>query len=91
MFEFCFTINGQRHCFRVPAMIDRSVIKVPPPNNYPPFELAAAVLLLVEAAPHSELAKQLTGVANSFIHQVQAGLPKGVELHRAQAGQTVAG
>jgi hypothetical protein len=83
MFEFCITIGGQRHCFQVPAMIEPSVIKRPPPNNYPPFELAAAVLLLVEAAPQSELAKQLSGVANSFIRQVQAGLPKGVELERA--------
>ena len=83
MFEFCFTIAGHRHCFEVPAMIDRSVIKRPPPNNMPPFELAAAVLLLVEAAPHSELAKELSGVANGFIRQVQAGLPKGVELERA--------
>jgi hypothetical protein len=63
MFEFCITIGGQRHCFEIPAMIDRSVIKRPPPNNMPPFELAAAVLLLVEAAPHSELAKQLSGGA----------------------------
>jgi hypothetical protein len=57
----------------------------------PPFELAAAVLLLIEAAPHSQTREQLSGVAHSFIRQIQAGLPKGVELEQVQAGKAVAG
>ena len=85
MFEFCITIQGVRHCFPVPTLIEKRAIKPPPPNNYPPFELAVSVLMLVEAVPSSEFSKQLTDVATRFIQQVQKDLPKGVELHQANA------
>jgi hypothetical protein len=87
MFEICITIAGQKHCFPVPTLIDQNVIRRPPPNNYPPFELAVSVLMLVQAVPASELTKQLTQVATSFIQQVQKDLPKGVEIVPAKAHQ----
>ncbi len=90
MYQFCITIAGRRHCFPVPSLIDRGVIKPPPPNNYPPFELAIAVLDLVSVVPNSELSKQLTEVATNFIHQVQKGLPQGVELVQEKAAMKAA-
>ena len=80
MHQFCFTVNGQRHCFDVPTLIDQQFIRKPPINNYPPFELAVSVLQLVAAVPHSELSAELTNVAQRFINQVKGGMPKGVEL-----------
>ena len=61
-------------------MIDKNLIRRPPPNNMPPFELAVAVLTLVEEVPSSDLSKELTQVATRFIQQLQKELPKGVEL-----------
>jgi hypothetical protein len=90
MYEFCITIGGVRRCFPVPTLIDRNVIHRPPPNNYPPFDLAVSVLLLTEAAGPSELSKQLNEVANAFIKQVQKELPKGVELMQTQAQEAQA-
>ena len=80
MFEFCINIGGVRHCFPVPTLIDQNVIRRPPPNNYPPFELAVSVLMLTQVVPASALSKQLNEVAHSFIQQLQKDLPKGVEL-----------
>lgn len=90
MYQFCITIAGKRHCFPVPTLIDREVIKRPPPNNFPPFELAIAVLDLVSVAPNSELSKQLTEVATHFLQQVQKGLPQGVELVQEKAASKAA-
>ncbi len=82
--HFCININGQRHCFEIPVLINRFQIKPPPPNNYPPFELALAVQELLSVVrpltPNSPLVKQLDEVSSKFINEVQAGLPKGVEF-----------
>jgi hypothetical protein len=85
MYQICVQIGGKRHCFPLPTLIDQSVIRRPPPNNMPPFELALSVLLLVEAVPSSDLSKELTQVATRFIQQVQKDLPKGVEVVEAKA------
>jgi hypothetical protein len=90
MYQFCITIGGKRHCFPVPSLIDRDVIKRPPPNNYPPFELAIAVLDLVSVVPNSELSKQLTEVATQFIQQVQKGLPQGIQLVQERSASKAA-
>ena len=84
MYEFCFTINGIRHCFELPLLIDRSVIKRPPPNNFPQLELAATVLQLVEVVGNNEFSKSLAAVATRYIEDVQKALPKGVELMKMQ-------
>jgi hypothetical protein len=88
MWEFCFTINGKRHCFRIPVLIP-DIPHRPVPGNYPELELAIAVLQLVKviqpAAKDSQLTKQLSEVAKGFIQQVQKGLPQGVELKQMQA------
>jgi hypothetical protein len=89
MYQFCFTVNGHRHCFDVPTLIDQHLIRVPPPNNYPPFELAVSVLMLVDAVPPSELSAELSKVAQRYIQHVAKGLPAGIELHPAvQTGHT---
>lgn len=80
MYKICITINGQMHCFAVPSLIDRSAILRPGPNNFPPLELAIAVLELVQAVPESELSQSLTQLAAGFIERVRAGLPAGVDL-----------
>lgn len=80
MFQFCFEIGGQRHCFDVPTLIDKNVIKRPPPNNLPPFDLAVSVLLLIEAVPHSELSAELSQVANRYIQHLAKGLPNNIAL-----------
>jgi hypothetical protein len=90
MYQFCITIGGKKHCFPVPSLIDRALIKRPPPQNFPPFELAVAVLDLVSVVPNSELSKQLAEVATHFIQQVQKGLPQGVELVQEQAASKAA-
>ncbi len=90
MHQFCFTINGERHCFDVPTLIDQQFIHKPPINNLPPFELAVSVLLLVEAVPHSALSAELSQVAQRYIQQVKNGLPKGVELVAAQQAERTA-
>ena len=84
MFEFCMNIGGVRHCFPVPTLIDPNVIRIPKPHNYPPFELAVSVLMLVQAVPASELSKQLSEAAHGFINQLKRELPKGVELVHSQ-------
>jgi hypothetical protein len=85
MYQFCITIHGVRHCFEVPLLVDRSLIKKPPPNNYPPFELAATVLELVDVVGPSDFSKELAAVATRFMANVQSGLPTGVELTKSQA------
>jgi hypothetical protein len=80
MYQLCINIGGTRHCFPLPSLIDPIHIHVPPPNNYPPFELAIAVLQLVNVVPESELSKELSQVATRFIHQVQKQLPQGTEI-----------
>ena len=90
MYQFCFTIGGKRRCFDVPTLIDKNVIRRPPPNNYPPFDLAVSVILLTEAVPQSELSKQLREVATSFVQQVQKDLPKDIELVESKERATQA-
>ena len=90
MYKFCITIHGERHCFDIPLLIDKSVIKRPPPNNYPAFDLAATVLVLTEAVPKSDLSVQLAQVASNYVNQVKAGLPKGVELTQVKESSATA-
>ena len=90
MYKFCITIHGKRHCFDVPALIDKSVIKRPPPQNYPPFDLAVSVLMLTEAVPKSEFSTELARLATKFIDDVKAGLPKGVELTQVKESSAAA-
>ncbi|HZQ17866.1 MAG TPA: hypothetical protein VFA90_04020 [Terriglobales bacterium] len=80
MYELCVNIGGTRHCFPLPSLIDTAHIRIPKPTNYPPFELAIAVLQLVDAVPDSELSRELSKVANGFIEQVKRELPSGTEL-----------
>ena len=80
MSEFCFTINGVRHCFPLPMLVDPGHIRRPPPNNMPPLELAVTVLELVKVAGDSELARELTSAANRYVEVLQRQLPKGVEI-----------
>jgi len=85
MYQLCVNIGGKRHCFPLPSLINRGQIHIPPPNNYPPFELAISVLELVNAVPDSELSKELLQVANRFIQQVKKDLPQGTELVASEA------
>ncbi len=87
MYQFCFMINGVRHCFDVPTLIDQQLIRKPPPNNLPPFELAVSVLLLVDAVPHSEFSNELRNVAQRYIQQIKNEMPKGVELVSAKQAE----
>jgi len=80
MYQICVTIAGRRHCFPAPTLILKEQIKRPPPNNLPPFELAASVLMLVESVPKSELSTQLTEVATRYINDLQKQLPAGVGI-----------
>jgi hypothetical protein len=80
MYQLCVNIGGIKHCFPLPSLIDTSHIHIPKPTNYPPFELAIAVLQLVDAIPDSELSRELSKVANKFIEQVRNELPSGTEL-----------
>lgn len=80
MYQLCVNIGGTKHCFPLPSLIDPNHIHIPHPTNYPPFELAIAVLQLVNAVPNSELSKELSQVATRFIEQVRKGLPAGTEL-----------
>lgn len=80
MYELCINIGGHKHCFPVPSLIDVTKIHIPKPTNYPPFELAIAVLQLAQVIPPSELSKELSAVATRFIQNVQKELPQGVEL-----------
>jgi len=89
-YQICFQIGGKKHCFPVPTLVDQSVIHRPPPNNFPPFELAVSVLDLVQAVPTSELSKELTQVATRFIQETQKDLPKGVELVETKARRQTA-
>jgi hypothetical protein len=76
----CITIEGKRHCFPVPLLVDSSAIRRPHPNNLPPFELAATVLELVRVVGPSDLSSQLSEVALRYIKGLQAQLPEGVEI-----------
>jgi hypothetical protein len=90
MYELCINIGGQKHCFPVPSLIDITKIHIPKPTNYPPFELAIAVLQLTEAIPASELSKELATVATRFIQNVQKELPQGVELTQERTAKKAA-
>ena len=89
MYQFCFMVNGVHHCFDVPVLVNPVNIHVPPPNNYPPFELAASVMMLVDAVPHSELSAELSQVAERYIAQVAKGLPEGIELRSNRQARSV--
>jgi len=84
MWEICIRIHGRLHCFPVPELVQNIHIPGQGPVNFPEFELAAAVLKLVDAVgpitKGSALTKQLAEVATSFIQQVQKGVPEGVEI-----------
>ena len=88
--KICITIAGKKHCFDVPLLVDLSAFKRPPPNNFPPFELAATVLEIVRVAGRSELSKELSNVATRYIENLQKQLPKDVEIVTAEhtAAQT---
>ena len=78
--QICFTIAGVRHCIDIPLLVDFKHVKPPPPNNFPELDLALTVLELVKIVKPSDLAKQFTETATAFVTQVQAQLPKGVEI-----------
>jgi hypothetical protein len=82
--KMCMTINGKRHCFDIPELVNQDYFHRPPPPNYPELELAATILQLVEhikpAAHDTEFTKSLTELSTRFIQKVREGLPKGVEL-----------
>jgi hypothetical protein len=82
--RICITFAGKKHCFDIPLLVDRSVIKRPPPNNIPQLELAATVLEMVRVVGPSELSKELSGVASRYIANLQTQLPKGVEIQTAE-------
>ena len=77
--RICFKIAGKRICIQIPLLVV-GPIKPPPPNNYPPFELAATVLEMVRVVGTSELSKQLSDVVTRYIGTVQKQLPDGVEI-----------
>jgi hypothetical protein len=77
--RICITIAGKRICINVPLLVV-GPIHPPPPNNYPPFELAATVLEMVHVAGPSELSKQLSEVVTRYIGNLQKQLPQGVEI-----------
>jgi hypothetical protein len=83
--RICFTFHGVRHCFDVPLLIDKNVLHVPPPQNFPELELAVTVLELVNHVKgqvrDTPLTKALTQASSQFIQQVKQELPQGVELH----------
>ena len=87
MWTICFEIDGKRHCFEVPLLIDRPVHR-PPPENLPQLELAVTVLecaRVVKAVDGpSPLTNQLSEVATQYIQQLQNSLPKGVSLNQAE-------
>lgn len=89
---FCVTINGQRHCFEIPLLVELSHIRKPDPGNYPALDLAFTVNELLRVvqplAPNSSIVRGLAEVSGKFIREVQAGLPKGVELVHDQAVQS---
>jgi hypothetical protein len=84
MHRFCYTINGQKHCFDIPELVDLAHIHGPGPVNFPQLELAVTVVGLVDAIEktgrNSEFGAKLLEVSNAFIHNVRTGLPKGVEI-----------
>ena len=77
--KICFTIAGRRICITIPLLVV-GPLKPPPPNNFPPFELAATVLEMVRVAGPSELSKQLSEVVTRYIGETQKQLPQGVEI-----------
>ena len=94
MQEICLyvTINGERHCFPIPVLIDRFPKR--PDPNYVDLELAVTILQLVEDVKpqvrDAELTRSLTQTCTRFIQQVQNGLPQGVELSAHRQAEKVA-
>jgi hypothetical protein len=83
--KICIIINGKKHCFDVPLLVDRDIFKrPPPPENFPELELAATVLEMVHFVGASELSKQLSDVATRYIGNLQKQLPKDVEIETAE-------
>ena len=80
MYEFCIQIGGQRHCFRVPLLVDFTHFHHPPPNNLPPLELAATVAELATRVSGSDLSKELLSVVTRYVATLQQQLPKGVNI-----------
>jgi hypothetical protein len=86
--RICMIINGTRHCFDIPLLVDREHLRPgPPPPNYPELELAATILELIDfvkpAVRDTEFTKNLTEVTTRYIQRVKEGLPKGVEISTA--------
>lgn len=84
--SLCYKINGQKHCFEIPTLVDLSHIHGPGPGpiNFPQLELAVTVIGIVQAVEKtgrkSEFAAKLLDVSNAFLQEVRKGLPQGVEL-----------
>lgn len=81
--SLCYKINGQKHCFEIPTLVDLSHIHGPGPINFPQLELAVTVMGLVQSVEKtrkSELGTKLLDVSNAFLQEVRKGLPQGVEL-----------
>lgn len=91
--SLCYKINGQKHCFEIPTLVDLTHIHGPGPVNFPQLELAVTVIGLVQAVEKagrkSEFGTKLIDVSKAFLQEVRTGLPQGVELteDRPQAPQ----
>jgi hypothetical protein len=81
--SLCYKINGQKHCFEIPTLVDLTHIHGPGPINLPQLELAVTVVGLVqtvEKTRNSEFGTKLIELSNAFLQEVRKGLPQGVEL-----------
>jgi hypothetical protein len=81
--SLCYKINGQKHCFEIPTLVDLTHIHGPGPINFPQLELAVTVMGLVqtvEKTRKSEFGTKLLEVSSAFLQEVRKGLPQGVEL-----------
>jgi len=91
MSNFCYTINGRKHCFPVAELVDLSKVPRPGPINFPQLELAVTVIGLVDVVEkrgrNSEFGAKLLDISKAFLQEVRNGLPKGVELTDTPARQ----
>ena len=82
--HLCITVLGQRHCFEIPLLVEIPKVRVPPPTNYPELEALLTVRELLKVVQpqvaNSQSLKELNEVSSKLIHEIQAGLPKGVGL-----------
>ena len=86
-----YNIHGELHQFEVPTIIDFKEFKFPKPDprNYPVLDLAITVIEMIEAVEpgekRSQLSSKLVELSRDFIKNVQAGLPKGVQIREVPA------